>query len=137
MSANDRAAYMNASRPRAVSNRVDSETRGASPLQIENKDPLRRSSSNQKHRASRDQKSMADKRSERMVITSRERAVRRNPVNPVKESINAASRGDWDKTRPRKPVQLDDGNSSFRTGEKDLADCECCVAVSRGVQWIC
>jgi hypothetical protein len=124
MSANDRAAYMSAPRPRAVSNRVDSETRGPSPLQVENKDPLRHSTSSQKHRASRDQKSMSDKRSERMVIASREKAMRRNPVNPVKESISAANRGDWDKTRPRKPIQLDDSRPSSRTGEKDPADCE-------------
>ncbi|KAF4771457.1 hypothetical protein HAV15_004253 [Penicillium sp. str.  len=122
MSANDRAAYMSAPRPRAVSNRVNSETRGPSPLQVENKDPLRHSTSSQKHRASRDQKSMSDKRSERIVIASREKAVRRNPVNPVKESISAANRGDWDKTRPRKPVQLDDARPSSQTGEKDPAD---------------
>lgn len=67
---------------------------------------------------------MSDKRSERMVIASREKAVRRNPVNPVKESISAANRGDWDKTRPRKPVQLDDARPGSRTGEKDLPDCE-------------
>ena len=76
MSANDRAAYMSAPRPRAVSNRVDSETRGPSPLQVENKDPLRHSTSSQKHGASRDQKSMSEKRQERMVVTSREKAVR-------------------------------------------------------------
>ncbi|KAJ5372846.1 Spc97/Spc98 [Penicillium concentricum] len=122
MSANDRAAYMSASRPRAVSNRVDSETRGQSPLQVENKDPLRHSTSSQKHRVSRDQKSMPEKRPERIVITSREKAMRRNPVNPVKESISAANRGDWDKTRPRKLAQLDEANPSARTGEKDPAD---------------
>lgn len=118
MSANDRAAYMSAPRPRAVSNRVDSETRGPSPLQVENKDPLRHSTSSQKHRASHDQKSMSEKRQERMVITSREKAVRRNPANP------AASRGDWDRTRPRKPLQFDDTNPSSRTGENGAADCE-------------
>jgi gamma-tubulin complex component 2 len=67
---------------------------------------------------------MPEKRSERIVITSREKAVRRNPANPVKESISAANRGDWDKTRPRKLAQLDDANPSARIGEKDPADCE-------------
>lgn len=124
MSTNDRAAYMSAPRPRAVSNRVVSETRGPLSLQVENKDPLHHSTSSQKHTTSRDHNSMSDKRAERMVITSREKAVRRNPVNPVKESISAANRGDWDKTRPRKPVQLDDVNFSARTGEKHTADCE-------------
>lgn len=118
MSANDRAAYMSAPRPRAVSNRVDSETRGPSPLQVENKDPLRHSTSSQKHGASRDQKSMSEKRQERMVVTSREKAVRRNPANP------AASRGDWDRTRPRKPVQLDDTNPSSRNGDNGAVDCD-------------
>lgn len=107
MSANDRA-YMSASRPRVVSNRVNSENRGASPLQTENMDPSHASTSSQKHRVSRDQKSMSEKRTERAVITTREKAVRRNPV---KESLSAANRGDWDKTRPKRPVQAD-GTSS-------------------------
>jgi gamma-tubulin complex component 2 len=108
MSVNDRA-YMSAPRPRVVSNRVDSENRGASPLQTENVDPSRASTSSQKHRISRDQKSMTEKRAERAVITTREKTVRRNPV---KESLSAANRGDWDKTRPKRPAQSDGASSN-------------------------
>ncbi|KAJ5319983.1 hypothetical protein PENANT_c040G11045 [Penicillium antarcticum] len=103
MSANDRA-YMSASRPRVVSNRVDAENRGVSPLQTENMDPSRASTASQKHRMSRDQKIMSEKRTERSMITTREKVVRRNPV---KESLSAANRGDWEKTRPKRPVQAD------------------------------
>ncbi|CAG8020771.1 unnamed protein product [Penicillium olsonii] len=115
MSVNDRAAYMSAPRPRAVSNRVDAESRGLSPMQIENKNPLRNSSSSHPHRVSRDQKSMSEKRSERPGITTRERSVRRNQT---KDSISAPNRGDWEKNRPRKPIQTDGANPSARDGEK-------------------
>ncbi|KAJ6030644.1 uncharacterized protein N7446_000293 [Penicillium canescens] len=109
MSANDRA-HMSAPRPRVVSNRVNAENRGASPLQTENIDPSRASTSSQKHRVSRDQKSMSEKRTERTVITTKEKAVRRNPV---KDSLSAANRGDWDKTRPKRPVQADGASSNL------------------------
>ncbi|KAJ5464130.1 hypothetical protein N7475_007265 [Penicillium sp. IBT 31633x] len=122
MSANDRAAYMSAPRPRAVSNRVDSDARGPSPLQVENKDPLRHSTSSQKPRAPRDQRSMSEKRLERAVVTTREKAVRRNPINSVKESVGVPSRSDWDKARPRKPVQVDGAPFHTRNEEKDPAD---------------
>ncbi|KAJ5363039.1 Spc97/Spc98 [Penicillium brevicompactum] len=118
MSLNDRAAYMSAPRPRAVSNRVDAEIRGVSPIQTENKNPLRNSSSSQNHRVSRDQKSMSEKRSERAVITTRERSVRRSPI---KESISAPNRSDWDKNRPRKAFQSDGANINARDGEKSPA----------------
>lgn len=121
MSLNDRAAYMSAPRPRAVSNRVDAEIRGVSPIQTENKNPLRNSSSSQNHRVSRDQKSMSEKRSERAVVTTRERSVRRSPI---KESISAPNRSDWDKNRPRKPLQSDAANINARDGEKSPAACE-------------
>ncbi|CAG8359156.1 unnamed protein product [Penicillium salamii] len=115
MSVNDRAAYMSAPRPRAVSNRVDAESRGLSPGQIENKNPLRNSSSSQNHRVSRDQKSMSEKRSERAGITTRERSVRRIPT---KEPVSAPNRAEWDKNRPRKPIQTDGANPNVRDGEK-------------------
>ncbi|CAG8938069.1 unnamed protein product [Penicillium salamii] len=115
MSVNDRAAYMSAPRPRAVSNRVDAENRGLSPGQIESKNPLRNSSSSQNHRVSRDQKSMSEKRSERAGITTRERSVRRNPT---KEPVSAPNRAEWDKNRPRKPIQTDGANVNVRDGEK-------------------
>lgn len=101
MTSNDRrASYMSAPRPRVVSNRVDADkSRGASPLQSDNMDPLRTSSSSQKHRLSSDRKTVSEKRTERSVITTREKAVRRNPV---KESTSAANRGDWEKARPKK-----------------------------------
>jgi gamma-tubulin complex component 2 len=118
MSANDRA-YMSAPRPRAVSNRVDAEVRGASPIQIENKNPLRNSSASQNHRVSRDQKSMSEKRTERAVITTREKSVRRNPV---KESTSAPNRSDWDKVRPKKPAQTDSANIHTRNDEKDPSE---------------
>ncbi|KAJ5124010.1 uncharacterized protein N7515_007835 [Penicillium bovifimosum] len=121
MSANDRAAYMSVPRPRAVSNRVDSETRGPSPLHVENKEPLRHSTSSQNYRTSRDQKSMSEKRSERTVITTREKAARRNPINPVKESVSAANRGDWDKSRPQRAAQVDASSSNTRSREKESA----------------
>ncbi|CAG7943378.1 unnamed protein product [Penicillium salamii] len=115
MSVNDRAAYMSAPRPRAVSNRVDAENRGLSPGQIESKNPLCNSSSSQNHRVSRDQKSMSEKRSERAGITTRERSVRRNPT---KEPVSAPNRAEWDKNRPRKPIQTDGANVNVRDGEK-------------------
>ncbi|CAG8083443.1 unnamed protein product [Penicillium salamii] len=115
MSSNDRAAYISAPRPRAVSNRVDAESRGLSPGQIENKNPLRNSSSSQNYRVSRDQKSMSEKRSERAGITTRERSVRRNPT---KEPVSAPNRAEWDKNQPRKPIQTDGANPNVRDGEK-------------------
>lgn len=113
MSFNDRAAYMSASRPRAVSNRVDAETRGVSPIQIENKNPLRNSSSSQNHRGSRAQKSMSENQPDRPV--------RRKPI---KESISNTNRSDWDKNRPRKPALADGASPNARDGEKNLASCE-------------
>ena len=115
MSVNDRASYMNAPRPRAVSNRVEAQARGASPLH-ESMDPLRSStaSATQKHRMSRDQRSMSEKRTERTTVTTREKSVRRNPV---KESSSAANRGDRDKSRPKYPSQSD--SPGGRRPEKD------------------
>ncbi|KAJ5731970.1 hypothetical protein N7493_003451 [Penicillium malachiteum] len=117
MSVNDRVSYMNAPRPRVVSNRVEAGPRGASPLH-DNMDNLRSSTASQKHRLSRDQRNMSEKRSERSTVTTRERSVRRNPV---KESSNATSRGDRDKSRPNYPSQLDGASPGGRRREKDEA----------------
>ncbi|GLI82084.1 gamma tubulin complex Spc97/GCP2 subunit Alp4 [Penicillium ochrochloron] len=108
MSVNDRrASYMSAPRPRVVSNRVDADrpSRGAaSPQQPDNMDSLRTSTSSQKQRLPRDQKNMTEKRTERTVITTREKAVRRNPI---KESSSASNRGDWDKSKTKKTRTTD------------------------------
>jgi gamma-tubulin complex component 2 len=108
MSANDRrASYMSAPRPRVVSNRVDADrpSRGAaSPQQPDNMDSLRTSTSSQKQRLPREQKNMTEKRTERTVITTREKAVRRNPI---KESSRASNRGDWDKSKTKKTRTTD------------------------------
>ncbi|KAJ5569612.1 uncharacterized protein N7459_009042 [Penicillium hispanicum] len=123
MSAHDRrASYMNAPRPRVVSNRVDADrpSRGAaSPLHADNMDPLRTSASSQRHRMSRDQKSMSEKRTERTVITTKEKAARRNPV---KEPVGATNRGERDKSRTKQPGQVDDASSDPRRKEYDVAE---------------
>ncbi|KAJ5081783.1 hypothetical protein NUU61_010047 [Penicillium alfredii] len=114
MSVNDRrVSSMSASRPRVVSNRVDA----GESHQPDNVDPLRTSTSSQKHRMSRDQKTMSEKRSERMVVTTREKAVRRNPV---KESTGAANRGDWDRIKPKK--MADGASPNARRAEKDTSN---------------
>lgn len=121
MSSNDRrASYMSAPRPRVVSNRVDADkSRGAaSPLQSDNMDPLRTTNSSQKHKLSRDQQSMSEKRTERTVITTREKAVRRNPV---KESSSAANRGDGEKARPKTIVQADLASPNAAKREQGMA----------------
>lgn len=120
MTSNDRrASYMNAPRPRVVSNRVDADkSRGAaSPLQSDNMDPLRTSASSQKHRSSRDQKTISEKRTERGVITTREKAVRRNPV---KESTSAVNRGDWEKSRSKKIGQADGASPNAAIREQGM-----------------
>lgn len=122
MSSNDRrASYMSASRPRVVSNRVDADkSRGAaSPLQADNMDPLLTSTSSQKHRHSRDQKSTSEKRSERTVITTREKAVRKNPV---KESPSTAHREDWEKARPKKTGHVDGTSPNATKREQGMAN---------------
>ncbi|KAJ5087670.1 hypothetical protein N7456_011286 [Penicillium angulare] len=118
MSVNDRASYMNAPRPRVVSNRVEAGPRGASPLH-DTMDPLRSSTTSQKHRMSRDQRSMSEKRTERSTVTTREKSVRRNHV---REPSTAANRGDRDKSRPKYPSQLDGASPGGRRGEKDAAE---------------
>lgn len=122
MTSNDqRASYMSAPRPRVVSNRVDADnSRGAaSPQQSDNMDPLRTSTSSQKHRLSRDQKTVSEKRTERSVITTREKAVRRNPV---KESTSAANRVDWERTRPKKMAQADGASPNAAMREQGMDD---------------
>lgn len=123
MSAHDRrASYMNAPRPRVVSNRVDVDrpSRGAaSPLHADNMDPLRTSTSSQRHRMSRDQKSMSEKRTERTVITTKEKAARRNPV---KEPVGATNRGEREKSRSKQPGQVDDASSDPRRKEHEAAE---------------
>lgn len=118
MSVNDRASYMNAPRPRVVSNRVEAGPRGASPLP-DHMDALRSSTASQKHRMSRDQRSMSEKRTERTTITTREKSVRRNPI---KESSSAANRGDRDKSRPKYPSQLDGASPGGPIREKDAVE---------------
>lgn len=107
MSSNDRrAGHMSAPRPRVASNRVDADrpSRGAaSPLQ-DNMDPMRTSSSSQKHRVSRDQKNMSEKRTERTVITTREKAVRRNPAKEFNVNFNVS---EWENPKARKPSKAD------------------------------
>ncbi|KAJ5666806.1 hypothetical protein N7462_011215 [Penicillium macrosclerotiorum] len=116
MSVNDRrASYMSAPRPRVVSNRVDADkpSRGAAPpQQVDLKDPLRTSTSSQKQRVSRDQKTMSEKRTERTVITTREKAVRRNPA---KES-------EWDKSRTKKNSHADVTSPAGKRKEKEGTD---------------
>jgi gamma-tubulin complex component 2 len=120
MSVNDRrASYMGAPRPRVVSNRVDAErpSRGAaSPQQPDNMDSLRTSTSSQKQRLPREQKNMTEKRTERTVITTREKAVRRNPV---KESSSASNRGEWDKSRTKKTRTADGMSPAGHKREQD------------------
>lgn len=120
MSANDRrASHMSAPRPRVASNRIDADrpSRGAaSPQQPGNMDPLRTSTSSQKQRLPRDQKNVTEKRTERTVITTREKAVRRNPV---KESSNASNRGDWDKARTKKTRTADGMSPAGNMREQD------------------
>lgn len=107
MSSNDRrAGHMSAPRPRVASNRVDADrpSRGAaSPLQ-DNMDPMRTSSSSQKHRVSGDQKNMSEKRTERTVITTREKAVRRNPVKEFNVNFNVS---EWENPKARKSSKAD------------------------------
>ncbi|KAJ5172803.1 hypothetical protein N7492_005396 [Penicillium capsulatum] len=122
MAANDRRAnYMSAPRPRVASNRVDADksNRGAaSPLPADI-DPLRTSTSSQKHRLSRDQKNVSEKRTERTMITTKEKSVRRNPI---KESSTAANRGDGERSRSKKPSQLDGASPGPGRREPDAVD---------------
>lgn len=114
MSSNDRrASHMSAPRPRVASSRVDADrpSRGAaSPL--EDMDP-RTSTSSQKHRLSRDQKTMSEKRTERTVITSKEKAVRRNLPKEFNVAINVSK---WE-DKPGKTGQAEGASPSSRKRE--------------------
>lgn len=110
---------MIANRPRVASNRVDADNpnRGASPQP--DVDPLRTSTSSQKHRSSRDQRTMSEKRTERTVISTKEKAVRRNPV---KESSSATNRGDGERSRSKKPSQAEGASPGSRKRDPDTVD---------------
>lgn len=61
---------------------------------------------------------MSEKRSERTVITTREKAVRKNPV---KESSSTANRGDWEKSKPQKTGQAEIASPGGKSREKVTA----------------
>lgn len=63
----------------------------------------RTSTSSQKHRLSRDQKTMSEKRTERSVITTKDKAVRRNPPKEFNVAINVSK---WE-DKPRKTGQAE------------------------------
>ncbi|KAJ6125735.1 hypothetical protein N7523_003355 [Penicillium sp. IBT 18751x] len=114
MSFNDRrASHMSVPRPRVASSRVDADrpSRGAaSPL--EDMDP-RTSTSSQKHRLSRDQKPMSEKRTERTVITTKEKAVRRNLPKEFNVAINVSK---WE-DKPRRTGQAEGASPGSKKRE--------------------
>ncbi|PTU19402.1 hypothetical protein P175DRAFT_0494536 [Aspergillus ochraceoroseus IBT 24754] len=126
MSLNERrASHMNAPRPRVASSRVaDSERAGvrggtASPVQAENMDH-RGSTSAQKIKVPREH-IMSEKRTERVVIQTKEK-VQGRTRNPARESSNAGSRGDGDRSRSKRPNQPDASSPNIRKKEREAPD---------------
>lgn len=122
MPVNDRrASYMNAPRPRVVSNRVaDAEKAtprsGASSFQSDNMDQMRGSTSSHRSKLSRDQNA-SEKRSERTVVTAREKAQTR--TRSVKEPAGAG-RGERERTRPKRHSHADAASPNVRKEKEHI-----------------
>lgn len=110
MSLNDRpsSSYMSAPRSRVVSSHSGETHRGTrrdkypSP-QPEKMDHLRTSTSSPKG-PSREHNNAFDRRTEHTITITREKSHIKTR-HPVKESVNAANRGDKEKIRTRRPSQ--------------------------------
>lgn len=61
----------------------------------------------------------SEKRTERSQTTTREKV--RVTKRPVRETVSAANRGDWEKTRVKKPAQ-NDGSPTVKPKEKEIPE---------------